>query len=87
MDASPQGARATAMFLISNSDAATGMAGRLKALFAFGNATANTFEGALLAVREIFRAASCDRGSCLRGGEPDASMASRPIAEWCDRPR
>ena len=52
--ASAAGARATAMFFDLKSDAATGMAGAIESVVAFGNATANTFEGALLAVREIW---------------------------------
>jgi hypothetical protein len=54
MGASATGARATAMFFDLKSDAATGMAGAIESVVAFGNATANTFEGALLAVREIW---------------------------------
>jgi hypothetical protein len=54
MGASAAGARATAMFFDLKSDAATGMAGAIESVVAFGNATANTFEGALLAVREIW---------------------------------
>ena len=52
--ASAAGARATAMFFDLQSDAATGIAGAIESVVAFGNATANTFEGALLAVREIW---------------------------------
>ncbi|NRQ11610.1 phage tail tape measure C-terminal domain-containing protein [Aliiroseovarius sp. xm-v-208] len=52
--ASAAGARATAMFYDLKADAATGMAGAIESVVAFGNATANTFEGALLAVREIW---------------------------------
>lgn len=52
--ASAAGARATAMFYDLKSDAATGMAGAIESVIAFGNTTANTFEGALLAVREIW---------------------------------
>jgi hypothetical protein len=54
MGASAAGARATAMFFDLKSDAATGMAGAIESVVAFGNATANTFEGALLAIREIW---------------------------------
>jgi hypothetical protein len=54
MGASAAGARATAMFFDLKADAATGMAGAIESVVAFGNATANTFEGALLAVREIW---------------------------------
>jgi hypothetical protein len=54
MGASAAGARATAMFYDLKSDAATGMAGAIESVVAFGNATTNTFEGALLAVREIW---------------------------------
>jgi hypothetical protein len=54
MGASAAGARATAMFYDINSDAASGMASAIESVVAFGNATANTFEGALLAVREIW---------------------------------
>ncbi|WP_375698005.1 phage tail tape measure C-terminal domain-containing protein [Pseudophaeobacter sp. TrK17] len=54
MGASAAGARATAMFYDLKADAATGMAGAIESVVGFGNATANTFEGALLAVREIW---------------------------------
>ena len=54
MGAAAAGARATAMFFDLKADAATGMAGAIESVVAFGNATANTFEGALLAVREIW---------------------------------
>ena len=54
MGAAAAGARATAMFYDLKADAATGMAGAIESVVAFGNATANTFEGALLAVREIW---------------------------------
>ena len=54
MGASAAGARATAIFYDLKADAATGMAGAIESVVGFGNATANTFEGALLAVREIW---------------------------------
>ena len=54
MGPSAAGARATAMFYDLKADAASGMAGTIESVVAFGNATANTFEGALLAVREIW---------------------------------
>ena len=54
MGASAAGAQATAMFFDLKADAATGMAGAIESVVSFGNATANTFEGALLAVREIW---------------------------------
>ena len=54
MGAAAAGARATAMFYDLKADAATGMAGAIESVVVFGNATANTFEGALLAVREIW---------------------------------
>jgi len=54
MGAGAAGAAATAMFYDLKSDAATGMVGAIESVVAFGNATANTFEGALLAVREIW---------------------------------
>jgi hypothetical protein len=54
MGASAAGARATAMFYDLKADAASGMAGAIESVVGFGNATANTFEGALLAVREIW---------------------------------
>ena len=54
MGASAAGARATAMFYDLKADAATSMGGAIESVVAFGNATANTFEGALLAVREIW---------------------------------
>ena len=54
MGASAAGARATAMFYDLKADAATGMAGAIESVVGFGNATANTFEGALLAVKEIW---------------------------------
>ncbi|NRP31857.1 MULTISPECIES: phage tail tape measure C-terminal domain-containing protein [unclassified Aliiroseovarius] len=54
MGASAAGARATAMFYDLNADAAAGMAGAIESVVGFGNTTANTFEGVLLAVREIW---------------------------------
>ena len=54
MGAAAAGARGRAMFYDLKADAATGMAGAIESVVAFGNATANTFEGALLAVREIW---------------------------------
>jgi len=54
MGASAAGARATAMFYDLKADSASGMAGAIESVVGFGNATANTFEGALLAVREIW---------------------------------
>ncbi|PWG15783.1 phage tail tape measure C-terminal domain-containing protein [Salibaculum griseiflavum] len=54
MGASAVGARTTAMFYDLKADAASSMAGAIESVVAFGNATANTFEGALLAVREIW---------------------------------
>ena len=54
MGANAAGARATAMFYDLKADAALGMAGAIESVVAFGNTTANTFEGALLAVREIW---------------------------------
>jgi hypothetical protein len=52
--AASAGARATAMFYDLKADAATGIAGAIESVVGFGNATANTFEGALLAVKEIW---------------------------------
>ena len=54
MGASSAGAAASAMFYDLKADAATGMAGAIESVVGFGNTTANTFEGALLAVREIW---------------------------------
>ena len=54
LGASAAGARATAMFYDLKADAASGMASAMESVVAFGNTTANTFEGALLAVREIW---------------------------------
>ena len=54
MGASAAGAAATAMFFDLKADAAAGIAGAIESVVAFGNTTANTFEGALLAVREIW---------------------------------
>ncbi|MFP1646515.1 phage tail tape measure C-terminal domain-containing protein [Pontitalea aquivivens] len=54
MGASSAGAAATAMFYDLKADAASGMAGAIESVVDFGNTTANTFEGALLAVREIW---------------------------------
>jgi hypothetical protein len=54
LGASAAGARATAMFYDLKADAATGIAGAIDRVVDFGNAAANTFEGALLAVREIW---------------------------------
>jgi hypothetical protein len=54
MAASSAGAAATAMFYDLKADAAMGMASAIDSVVGFGNATANTFEGALLAVKEIW---------------------------------
>ena len=54
MGASSAGAAATAMFFDLKADAATAIAGAIESVVGFGNTTANTFEGALLAVREIW---------------------------------
>jgi hypothetical protein len=54
MGASAAGARATAMFFDLKADAAAGMASAIESVVSFGNATANTFEGALAAVRAIW---------------------------------
>ncbi|MFY9239806.1 MAG: phage tail tape measure protein, partial [Roseovarius sp.] len=54
MGASSAGAAATAMFYDMKADAASGMAGAIESIVGFGNTTANTFEGALMAVREIW---------------------------------
>jgi hypothetical protein len=54
MATSSAGAAATAMFYDLKSDAAMGMASAIESVVGFGNATANTFEGALLAVKEIW---------------------------------
>jgi methyl-accepting chemotaxis protein len=54
MGAAAAGAAAAAMFYNLKADAATGMAGAIESVVAFGNTTANTFEGALLAVRAIW---------------------------------
>ena len=54
MGANAAGSRATAMFYDLKADAAIGMAGAIESVVAFGNTTANTFEGALMAVREIW---------------------------------
>jgi lambda family phage tail tape measure protein len=54
MGASAAGAAATAMFYDLKADAASAMAGAIESVVGFGNATANTFEGALLAAREIW---------------------------------
>jgi len=54
MGASAAGARAAAMFFDLKADAAAGMASAIESVVAFGNATANTFEGALAAVRAIW---------------------------------
>lgn len=56
MGANAAGSRATAMFYDLKADAAIGMAGAIESVVAFGNTTANTFEGALLAVRETWSA-------------------------------
>ena len=48
------GARATAMFYDIRADAASGMGSAIESVVAFGNSTANTFEGALLAIKEIW---------------------------------
>ena len=54
LGASAAGARATAIFYDLKADAASGMVSAIESVVAFGNTTANTFEGALLAVREIW---------------------------------
>ncbi len=54
MGAGAAGAASTAMFYDLKADAATGMAGAIESVVGFGNTTANTFEGALFAVREIW---------------------------------
>lgn len=54
MGAASAGARAAAMFYDLKADAATGIAGAIDSVVGFGNTAANTFEGALLAVREIW---------------------------------
>ena len=54
MGASSAGAAASAMFYDMKADAASGMAGAIESIVGFGNAAANTFEGALLAVRKIW---------------------------------
>jgi hypothetical protein len=54
MATSSAGAAATAMFYDLKADAAMGMASAIDSVVGFGNATANTFEGALLAVKEIW---------------------------------
>lgn len=54
MGAGAAGAAATAMFYDLKADAAAGIAGAIESVVGFGNTTANTFEGALLAVREIW---------------------------------
>ncbi|MDT8855187.1 phage tail tape measure C-terminal domain-containing protein [Paracoccaceae bacterium Fryx2] len=54
MATSSAGATATAMFYDLKSDAAMGMASAIDSVVGFGNATANTFEGALLAVKAIW---------------------------------
>ncbi|THD71396.1 phage tail tape measure protein [Thalassobius vesicularis] len=54
LGAAAAGARAAAMFYDLKSDAASAMASAIESVVAFGNAAANTFEGALLAVRAIW---------------------------------
>jgi hypothetical protein len=54
MGAAAAGARATAMFFDLKADAASGMASAIESVVAFGNATVNSFEGALAAVRVIW---------------------------------
>ena len=54
MGASAAGAAVTAMFYDLKSDAATGVDGAIESVVGFGNAAANTFEGALLAIKEIW---------------------------------
>jgi hypothetical protein len=54
MGARAAGAAATAMFYDLKADAAAGIASAIESVVGFGNTTANTFEGALLAVREIW---------------------------------
>lgn len=52
--AASAGASATAMFHDLKADAAMGMASAIDSVVGFGNTAANTFEGALLAVKEIW---------------------------------
>ena len=54
LGAAAAGARSAAMFYDLKSDAASAMASAIESVVAFGNAAANTFEGALLAVRAIW---------------------------------
>ncbi|MGO4917328.1 phage tail tape measure C-terminal domain-containing protein [Pseudogemmobacter sp. W21_MBD1_M6] len=54
MGAASVGARSAAMFYDLKADAASGMAAAIESVVGFGNATANTFEGALLAVKAIW---------------------------------
>ena len=54
MGAAAAGAAVTAMFYDLKSDAATGVDGAIESVVGFGNAAANTFEGALLAIKEIW---------------------------------
>ena len=54
MGASAAGARATAMFYDLKADAASSMASAIESVVGFGNTTANTFQGALLAIKEIW---------------------------------
>ncbi len=54
MGASAAGASATAMFHDLKADAASSMASAIESVVGFGNTVANTFEGALLAIREIW---------------------------------
>jgi len=54
MGASAAGAAASAMFYDLKADAATGMSSAIERVVEFGNATANTFQGALNAIKEIW---------------------------------
>lgn len=54
MGASAAGAAAAALFYDLKSDAAAGIASAIESVVGFGNTAANTFEGALLAIKEIW---------------------------------
>ena len=54
MGATAAGAAATAMFLGIKADAASGMQGAIESVVGFGNAAANTFEGAFEAIKAIW---------------------------------
>ena len=63
MGATAAGAAATAMFFDIKADAASGMQSAIESVVGFGNAAANTFEGAFEAIKAIW--GLCPRPSAI----------------------